>query len=83
MNNISHKKGCSSGINTAHVEPPPIPIIKETCNVKSDKYSIKLKLCRCPMYSTSDLYAFNMSLFDHGDLEEFLLFVCSFNMTLE
>ena len=29
-----------------------------------------------------NLYEFNMSLFDHGDMEEFLLFIRNFNMTL-
>ena len=32
--------------------------------------------------STLDLYEFNISLFDNGKLEGFLLFICSFNMTL-
>ena len=30
----------------------------------------------------SDLYEFKMALFKIGELEEFLLFVCNFNMTL-
>ena len=34
------------------------------------------------MSSTLDLYEFNMYLFDNGDLEELLLFVGNFNMTL-
>ena len=34
------------------------------------------------MSSTSDLYDFKMSFFDHGDPEEFLLIVHNFNMTL-
>ena len=37
---------------------------------------------RYPTLSTSDLYEFKMSLFDNGDLEEFLLFVRNFNTTL-
>ena len=44
--------------------------------------SVKLKLRRDPMSTTSELYEFMMFLFDNGDLEEFLLFVCNFNMTL-
>ena len=35
------------------------------------------------MSSTSDLYEFNMYLFDHVDLEEFLLLILNFNMTIE
>ena len=34
------------------------------------------------MSSTSDLYEFKMYLFDNGDPEEFLMFVCKLNMTL-
>ena len=30
----------------------------------------------------SDLYEFKISLFENGELEEFLLFVCNFNMDL-
>ena len=30
----------------------------------------------------SDLYEFKMSLFENGEPEELLLFVCNFNMTL-
>ena len=49
---------------------------------KSDKDFVKLKLCKDPTSSTSDLYEFNMSLFDNGEPEEFLLFVRNFDMTL-
>ena len=64
------------------MEPPTIPPIKETCNGKSDENLVKLKYCRYPKASTLDLYDFKMSLFDHGDLEDFLLFERNFNMTL-
>ena len=65
-----------------HVIPPPIPLIKEKNDDKSDKYFMKLKLCRDSTLSTSDLFEFKMTLFDNGDPEEFLLFVRNFNMTL-
>ena len=64
------------------MEPPPIPLIKEMCNGKADEDFLKLKLCRDPTSSTSDLYEFKMSLFEHGHPEEFLLFMKNFNMTL-
>ena len=63
-------------------KPPPIPLIQETHDGKSDKYSIKLKLHEYPTLSTSDLNEFKMSLFDNDKPEEILLFVCNFNMTL-
>ena len=34
------------------------------------------------MLPTSYLYEFKMSLFDNGETEEILFFVCNFNMTL-
>ena len=43
---------------------------------------VKLILRRVPTSGTSDLYEFRMSLFDHGNPEEFLLFVKNFQMTL-
>ena len=68
------------GENQAHVEPPPINLIKETCNGKLDKDFIKLKHCRDPTSITLDLYEFNISLFVYGDTEEFLLFIHDFKM---
>ena len=38
---------------------------------------------RDPTSEKSDLYEFKISLFDKRKLEEFVLFVCNFNMTLE
>ena len=70
------------GTNPVHLEPPPIPPIKETFNGKSEKDFVKLKLRRYPMFSTSDLYRFNMSLYDHVKPEEFLLFMRNFNMNI-
>ena len=64
------------------MEPSSIPLIKETCNGKSEEDFVKLKLRRYPTSSTSDLYAFKMSLLDHGEPEEFMLFIRNFNMTL-
>ena len=77
-----HKKGWILGINPVHVEPPLVPQIKDTCNGESDKDLVHIKLHRYPTSSTLDLYEFKMSLFDHGDPEEFMLFVRNFNMSL-
>ena len=41
-----------------------------------------MKLSRDLTSSTSDLYEFNMSLFDHVQPEEFLFFVRKFNTTI-
>ena len=61
--------------NLAHVEPPPILLIKQTSTSKSDGDYVKLNLRRDPTSSPSDLYEFRMSLCGHGDTEEFFLFV--------
>ena len=50
---------------------------------KSDNEFSNIKFCRYPMSEKSDLYEFNLTLFDNGDPEEFLLFVRKFNMTLK
>ena len=78
MKKISHSKVWGTDTNPDHVEPSPIPLIKELSTGKSDGDYVKLKLRRDPTSSTSELYDFRMSLFDHGDTEEFLLFVPNF-----
>ena len=70
------------GMIHPHVEPPPIPLIKETDDGKSEKYFVNFKLHRYPTFSTLDLYEFKFDLIENGDSEEFLLFVCNFNTTL-
>ena len=71
-----------TGTTHPHVDPPPIPLIKENNDGKPDKDFVKLKLCRYPTLPTYDLYELRMSFFDNVKLEEFLLLVCNFNMTL-
>ena len=82
MKNVSSKKGWTTGMTHPHIESPPIPLIKENHDGKSDKDFVKIKQRRDPTPSTSDLYEFKMYLFDNGDLEEILLFIRNFNMTL-
>ena len=71
MENVSSKKGCMTGTTHPHVEHPPIPLIKETHDGNSGKYSVKLKLRRDPTSSMSELYEFKISLFDNDNPEEF------------
>ena len=65
-----------------HLDPPPIPLIKINHDNKLDKDFVKLKLCRNLTSAMPDLYEFKMALFDNGDLEELLFFVCNLNMNL-
>ena len=74
------RKGRTWG-QTQHVEPPPFPLIKETCNGKSDKDFVQLKCCRYPTSSTSDLYEFNIYILIHENQEEFLLFIHNLSLT--
>ena len=66
-----------------HVEPPPIPLIESKIGEKLYKDCVEIKLHRDIMSETSDIYELNMSLFDDGKPEELLLFVRTFQMTLE
>ena len=68
--------------NPAHVEPSMIPFIKEISTGKSDGDYVKLNLGIDPTSSTSDLYEFRVSSFDHDRSEEFLLFFQNFKMNL-
>ena len=78
-----HKKNWNRGAVQVYVDPPPIPLSKSKNNDKLDKYFVTLKLHRDPTSENSDLYEFKMALFDNGELEEFLLFLQNFQMTLK
>ena len=65
-----------------HVGHMPIPLIKGKYDGKSDKSFVKMKFCRYPTSSVSDLCEFKMPFFDNGEPEEVLLFVRNFNITL-
>ena len=82
MNNVSHKNKCNTGTSQVYVGPPSITLIKSKINEKSDTYFVNIKFRRDPMSEKSDLYEFKMALFDNGNPEELLLFVCNFNMNL-
>ena len=56
MKNSSHKKRWGMDTNPSHAKPPTIPLIKEKYTSKSYGDYVKLKLCRDPSPSTSDLY---------------------------
>ena len=65
-----------------HMKPKLIPLIKIKHYDKSDKYFVKLKLCRDPTSDTSNPHAFKIYLFINDDWEELLLFVKNFNMNI-
>ena len=83
MKNVSHKKKWNSGVVNLHVEPPPIPLIKRKHNDNLEKDVVNIKLCRYPTSERLDLYEFKIFLFKNGNLEEFLLCVSNFNITLK
>ena len=51
------------------MDPPPIPLIKNRNDDKSDQYYIKIKVRRDPMSEKLDLYKLKMTLFDNGEPE--------------
>ena len=61
------------------MEPPLIPIIEGTKYDTSEKYCVKIKLRRDPTPQKSDLFEFEMTLFDNHDPNEFLLIIGNFN----
>ena len=65
-----------------HVDPPPIPLIKENHDGMSDKDSFEIKLRRDPTSSMPYHFELKVSLFDNDKPELLLLFVRNFNMTL-
>ena len=50
-----------------HVERPMIPLIRIKNDDKSDKYFVKLNICKDPLSSSPDLYEFKMVLFENGE----------------
>ena len=64
------------------MNPPLITLIKNKHDDKSDKDFVKLKLGRDLTSATSELYEFNIALFDNGNPEEFLLFMKNFNTNI-
>ena len=82
MKNLSRKKGWGMDTNLSHAKPPTIPLINEKYTSKSYGDYVKLKLCRDPTSSTSDLYYFRMYLLYHNEKEDFILFVRNSQITI-
>ena len=51
MKNVLHKKVWGAANNPSHVEPPTIPLFRETLTGKSDGDNVKLNLRRDPTSS--------------------------------
>ena len=65
------------------MDPPSISLIRSDKDEKLDKDFIKIKILRNPTPEKSNLHELKMALFYNSKPEEFLSFVCNFNMTLE
>ena len=65
------------------MEPAPIPLITSKNDEKLDNDCVKIELRRDPTSEKLDLYQFKMALFYQSDPEEFLLFICNFNMNIK
>ena len=51
--------------------------------MKPEKYGVQIKKFRDPTTEKSKLYEFKMALFDKNKLEEVLLFVRNFQITIK
>ena len=83
MKSVSCNKIWNRGTVQVHVDSPPIPITKINSNDIPDKYCVKIKLWRDLTSHKLGLCEFKTALFDNSDLDEFLLFISNFSMTLE
>ena len=82
MKYVSHKKGWSRFAVHIHVDPPPIPLIKSKNDEKIDRYCVRIN-CVGILSQKTYLCEFKMALFENGNPEEFLVFVCNLQMMLE
>ena len=73
MNNISNKKGWKLGMAQENVEPLPITLITGTCDGKSDKYFVKLKLRRYPTRWVAGWLRSNMSITPTVSISEYIM----------
>ena len=83
MKKLSHKKKWNAGLLHLQMMPPPNPLIKSNHYDSSNKDFVNINLLRDLMSEKSKSCEFKMALFHSGKPEEFLLFVCNFNRTLE
>ena len=71
MNNFSHKKRWNAGTVQVYLESPPIPLIKNNNDDKSDKYFDKIKFCRDTTPEKLGLFGLKMVFFDNDEPEDF------------
>ena len=81
--NVSHKNNWNQVAVQVHVHAPLIPLNKSNNDDKLDRYCVKNKLRRDPMSENLDFYEFKMIFLDNSSLEEFLLLIRNFQMTLD
>ena len=77
-----HNNNWNAGTVQVHVEPPPIPLIKNNNNEKLDKDFVKIKLHMNLTSQNVYLYEFKMVLFNDGNTKELILFIRVLNITI-
>ena len=80
MKYIYHNKRWLSGAVRIHADSPPTPLIKIEIGKNSEKYYIKIKLCRNPMLEACNMYELKMALFENEEPKYFLLFQWTYHM---
>ena len=66
-----------------NVDPPPILQFKSNNDEKPETDCVKNKLHRDHTSEMSDLYEFEIDLFDHGEPEELMLFIRNLQITIK
>ena len=67
----------------AHIEPPPIPLIKVEVHDDRTAHIIKVKMRRNPSSEASETYNVIMNMFDVGQLNEFLSLFRNFKIAID
>ena len=83
MNKISHVRSWCSDTVEIHAKLPLVPLIKINLDLKSEKYYVKIKLCRKITSEKLDTYELKTNLFENGKPEEYLLIVQNYKIALE
>ena len=67
----------------ACIETPQIPLIKVDLQELHATNIIKVKIQRTPSQATSETYKMNMSTFNEGQQEEFLMLLRNFKIAID
>ena len=79
-------KNCLGWISAevqAHIDPPPIPIIKKDPPEFNEYDIINIKMRQNPSDAASEMYKLNIVTFENGQPEDFLQLMKNFNIEVD